>query len=189
MTSWAYLACLGVLVGGILTSGCQPERPPQPPSAPAAAVTDTTNAARPDTTMADADYLRTTVGQTLYVPVYGHIYYSHGDRAVNLTVTLSIRNTDPDLAIRVTAVDYHETDGTLVQRYLDAPRRLGPLATTEIVIDEHDNRGGSGANFIVEWDAAQPVTPPLVESVMISTASAQGLSFNIPARVIRERSP
>jgi hypothetical protein len=144
---------------------------------------------RPDTTMANTDYLRTTVGQTLYVPVYSHIYYSHGDRAINLTVTLSIRNTDPGHSIRVTAVDYHETDGALVQRYLDAPRRLGPLATTEIVIDEHDNRGGSGANFIVEWDAERPVTQPLVESVMISTASAQGLSFNIPARVIRERTP
>ena len=143
----------------------------------------------PDTAAAsEGDYLRTSIGQTLYVPVYSHIYYRHGNRKINLTVTLSVRNTDPDRSMIVSVLDYHDTDGALVRSYLDEPRHLAPLATTEVIIDEHDETGGSGANFIVEWSASQPMTPPVVEAAMISTASAQGLSFSIPARVIRERS-
>jgi hypothetical protein len=185
---WKRIAGGCLLIAGLVIGACQTETAspslPQPPDV----VTESESAARADTITAETNFLRTTVGQTLYVPVYGHIYYSHGDRAINLTVTLSIRNTDPGRAIRVTAIEYHDTDGTLVQRYLDTPRRLAPLATAEVVIDEHDNAGGSGANFIVEWHAERPVTPPMVESVMISTASAQGLSFNNPALVLRERS-
>ncbi|PSQ77675.1 MAG: hypothetical protein BRD37_04635, partial [Bacteroidetes bacterium QH_8_67_23] len=42
------------------------------------------------------------------------------------------------------------------------------------------------ANFIVRWEADRPVAPPLVETVMISTASTQGISLTSRARVIEE---
>jgi len=43
-----------------------------------------------------------------------------------------------------------------------------------------------GANFIVRWHADTPVPPPVVETVMITTASTQGISFRSTARVLHE---
>src|SRR5215831_2679018 len=45
----------------------------------------------------------TVTGQTIYVPIYSHIYFQNKSRTLNLTATLSIRNTDLTHAITVTA--------------------------------------------------------------------------------------
>ena len=128
-------------------------------------------------------------GQTLYVPVYSHIYYREATRKIDLTATLSVRNTDPDDAITVSRVDYYDSDGRYVRGYADPPFLLGSLATRSFVVDELDRSGGSGANFIVEWSANEPVSDPVVEAVMISVASSSGISFVMRARVIEERLP
>lgn len=117
------------------------------------------------------------VSRVVYVPDYSHIYHGSNLRRFGLTTTLSIRNTDPDRSITVTSVRYYNTEGELDRRFLEDPRRLGPLGTVEFVVAEHDTTGGSGANFIVEWSADRPVSEPVIESVMISTRSGQGLSF------------
>jgi hypothetical protein len=46
------------------------------------------------TTRADSDIFLST-GQTVYVPIYSHIYSGLKGRPFNLAATLSIRNTDP----------------------------------------------------------------------------------------------
>ena len=134
------------------------------------------------------------VGQMLYVPVYSHIYYGGkaygGRRRFELAVTLSIRNTDLHQAIMVLAARYYDSAGKLLQDFLEQPLRLGPLASTEVFVEESDVRGGVGANFLVEWRAEAPVNAPVVEAVMIGTAGTQGLSFVSPGRVISQhRSP
>ena len=125
-------------------------------------------------------------GQVLYAPVYSHIFHRSADRQTALTATLSIRNTSTSKSIQIRAVDYFDSEGTLLESYLDGSRTLGPLASTYVVIEEENLSGGVGANFIIEWDSGRPVTPPLVETVMISTASTQGISLTSPARVIEE---
>lgn len=112
----------------------------------------------------------------VYVPAYSHIYHHVGD-AFLLATTLSIRNTDPRDSLTVTSVRYYHTDGQLVRHNLRDPRTLGPLQSMEFVVEEQDVSGGSGANFIVEWRAEGAVNPPVVEAVMISTRSGQGISF------------
>ena len=52
-----------------------------------------------------------------------------------------------------------------------------PLETIEIVIEDRDIEGGSGANFVFEWAMKNKKNPPLFEAVMISTYGDQGLSF------------
>ena len=126
-----------------------------------------------------------SAGQHLYVPVYSHIYTGDKERPFNLAVTLSVRNTDPGSALRLTTVDYYDTEGRLVRKYLDALRELGPLASIRYVVAERDVEGGSGANFLVRWEAAQPINAPVVESVMIGAQSGQGISFTSQAREIR----
>jgi hypothetical protein len=116
-------------------------------------------------------------GQTLYVPVYSHIYSGDRERPVYLAVTVSIRNTDPVRAIQVMSVDYYNSEGQRLQRYLEKPITLPPLATARYVVKESDKAGGSGANFLVRWQSGEPTNPPLIESIMISTASQLGISF------------
>lgn len=123
-------------------------------------------------------------GQAVYVPVYSHIYTGSREKPFSLTVTLSIRNIDPKHPVEITVVDYYETQGRFLKNFLDRPIVLKPLESIRYIIPENDKTGGSGANFIVEWQSGQPVNPPLVESIMIGTQTQQGISFTSRGRVI-----
>lgn len=116
-------------------------------------------------------------GQRIYVPVYSHIYSGDRERPFLLTVTLSIRNIDPDHPIKITLVDYYETQGKLLKKYIDKPTTLRPLESLRYVIPEKDKSGGSGANFIVKWQSDNFANPPIVETIMIGTQNQQGVSF------------
>jgi hypothetical protein len=116
-------------------------------------------------------------GQQIYVPAYSHIYSGDRERPFLLTVTLSIRNIDPNHQIKITQVDYYETQGKLIKKYIEKPTILGPLKSLRYVVPESDKSGGSGANFIVKWRSDNPVNPPIVETVMIGTQYQQGISF------------
>ncbi|MFH5804142.1 DUF3124 domain-containing protein [Alienimonas sp. DA493] len=124
-------------------------------------------------------------GQTVYVPAYSHVYHEKGDAHL-LTVTLSARNTDPDRDLVVTHVAYHGTDGREIRSFLKQPIRLGPLASSDFLITREDTSGGSGANFLVKWVSAEPVSEPAFEAVMIDTRGGQGIAFVRPGIVVRE---
>ncbi|WP_165441699.1 DUF3124 domain-containing protein [Rubinisphaera italica] len=124
-------------------------------------------------------------GQTVYVPAYSHVYHGDGKPQL-LTNTLSIRNTDLENDIVVTSVKYYDTTGKMVKSHLERPQKLGPLATTEFLVERKDATGGSGANFIVEWHADEPVSAPIIETVMIDTSSQQGISFVRQGKVIKQ---
>ena len=124
--------------------------------------------------------------QTLYVPVYSHIYSGDRERPTYLAATVSIRNTDPVHAIQLEVVDYFGSEGNLIRRYLENPITLKPMASTRYVVSESDKAGGSGANFIIRWKSDQPVNPPIAEGIMISTASQLGISFTSRGQVIKE---
>jgi hypothetical protein len=129
----------------------------------------------------------------IYVPVYSHIYYGGkghgGKRQYPLSVTLSIRNTDLQKSLTVTSVRYYDTEGRLLQEYLERPQSLGPLVSIDVFVEERDIRGGAGANFLVEWRAEAPVNVPVVEAIMIGISGNQTLSFTSPGRVIRPPTP
>jgi hypothetical protein len=127
-----------------------------------------------------------SLGQTLYVPVYSHIYFGDRPSEFNLAATLSIRNIDPLHPISVIAADYYDSEGRLVKRHMLQTLRLGPLVSSEIFIAERDRSGGFGAAFIVRWVSETPVNPPLVECVMIGARSGQGISFVSTGRVIAD---
>ena len=122
-------------------------------------------------------------GETVYVPVYSHIYMSNTGKRY-LAATLSIRNTDQKNSITVTGIRYYDTDGKLVQTFLDSAHSLGSLASADFVIDQVDKKGGAGANFIVTWVAGQKVTKPIIEAVMAGVTGTQGFAFVRPGQVI-----
>jgi hypothetical protein len=133
------------------------------------------------------DKTKVVMGQTVYVPVYSHIYhYNSQEHVMNLSATLSIRNTDLKNSIIITSVRYYDSDGQLIRQDIKSPVELKPLASTDFFIAADDTSGGSGANFIVEWVALKTVYEPVIEAVMISTFSSQGISFVSPAKVLNQ---
>ena len=125
-----------------------------------------------------------TDGQRIYVPVYSHIYVGNNEKPFLLTATLSIRNIDQNHPINITGVDYYETQGPFLKKYLDKPVILKPLESMRYVVAERDAAGGSGANFIVEWKSDKLVNPPIVETIMIGAQSSQGISFSSRGQAI-----
>jgi len=133
-----------------------------------------------------AEKIELSAGQTIYVPIYSHIYSGVKARPFDLAATLSIRNTNLKSTITITTVKYYDSEGKLVKDYLEAPLSLSALATIRYIIAENDKAGGSGANFIVTWLSDKPVNPPVIEGVMIGTHSGQGISFVSRGQVIAE---
>ena len=112
-----------------------------------------------------------------YLSVYSEIYQRSERKTYNLTATVSMRNISSTDSVFILHADYYNTKGDLIRNYLNHPVFIQPLETIEIVIDESDETGGTGANFIVEWATRSKVHEPLLEAVMISTTGQQGLSF------------
>jgi len=58
------------------------------------------------------------------------------------------------------------------------------MESVRYIVPEDHRSGGSGANFIVEWESDKPVNPPIVETIMIGTQDQQGISFTSRGREI-----
>lgn len=138
----------------------------------------------PDTARSE---IKLVSGQTVYVPAYSFIFYGDRQRPFDLTVTLSIRNTDLTHPITLLSIEFYDSDGKPVKKCLDSQTKLAPLSSRQCIIQESDKSGGVGASFIVKWKSDARVTEPLMETVMISTVSQQGLSFTSRGRAIEEK--
>lgn len=126
-------------------------------------------------------------GQTVYVPLYSHVYQGEGERLL-LAGTLSIRNTDATRHITISAVRYFDTEGKFVRDYLPTPLKLNPMGSTDFLVKESDIRGGPGANFLVEWVAEQPAHEPVIEAVMVGRKGGMA-AFVCPGRVVSRIEP
>lgn len=132
-------------------------------------------------------------GQSLYLPIYSHLY--HGD--VNpktgkpsetlVSAHVSIRNTDPRVAMKVISARYYNTEGKLLREFLTAPQVIPPYGTHELYVARSDFSGGSGANFVIDWSAERPINPPLVEALHADIREARTLLFVTTARPIQTR--
>jgi len=127
-------------------------------------------------------------GHAVYVPAYSHIY-SRGGEAFLLEVTLSVRNTDPEHPIRIDRVRYFDTAGKPIRELTQAPIKLGPLQTATYLVEKHDVKGGSGANFIIDWSSELDLNPPLIEAVMVGVDKTHNLSFTSRGEPIRRTAP
>lgn len=85
------------------------------------------------------------------------------------------------------SVKYFDTKGSLIKGYLDGELGLGPLEATAFLVEKRDVRGGPGANFIVVWDADEPVYEPLIEAIMVGFFEGNSISFASPGRALVKR--
>lgn len=121
---------------------------------------------------------------TTYLSTYSQIYSQTEHRTHDLTATVSMRNTDRNDTIFIGRAEYFDTRGRSIRVYFDQSIYVAPMETVEIVIDELDREGGTGANFLFEWAVPSGANEPLFEGVMISTSGQQGLSFTTQGRRI-----
>ncbi len=122
-------------------------------------------------------------GQVLYMPVYSNIPTAKNE--YDISAFLAVHNTDFKYPIRIRKIDFFDTDGKIVRNFITAERQLDPVATKIFTIPKED-QSGTGANFLVEWVADQPVNEPLIESIMTDLSGTKGMAFISSGKIIRE---
>ncbi len=130
-------------------------------------------------------------GQTLYLPIYSHMLYGNLGKSgkasyVLLSALVSIRNTDTKRPMRVLSARYYDTHGKLLGERVATPVVLPPLGTLELFVELNDASGGSGANFVVKWDAEQAISPPLVESLHANMDGGKAVIFMTQSVPVQE---
>lgn len=113
----------------------------------------------------------------VYVPIYSDIYYVDSHHTFSLTATLSIRNTSFNDSIYIFSIDYYNSAGKMVRRFSEATLMVKPMESVEFVVENKDDTGGVGANFVVDWGAKKDSQSPFIQGVMIGTTGQQGISF------------
>ena len=124
--------------------------------------------------------------EQVYIPIYSDIYFVDSKHTFSLTATLSIRNTSFKDSVYVFAIDYYNSGGEKVRRYNESTLLVKPMESVEFVVENKDDTGGVGANFVVEWGAKPGAQKPFFQGVMIGTTGQQGISFTTEGIVIQK---
>ncbi len=119
-----------------------------------------------------------------YLSVYSEIYSGTEHRSLSLTATVSLRNINVNDTVFIDKATYYNTHGESIRTYFNNTIYIAPMETVEIVIDESDKEGGTGANFLFNWSIKPNSTEPFFESVMLSTSGQQGISFTTQGKHI-----
>ena len=112
----------------------------------------------------------------VYVPVYSDIYQRTRNERTLLTSTLSIHNTSETDTLYISRIDYYNTEGKFVRKYLESTIFLNTFETLEYVVDEEDKTGGSGANFVIEWYGNEKLNP-IFQGIMLGGLGNKSFSF------------
>lgn len=126
-----------------------------------------------------------TVSGSFYVPVYSSVSMAQGKLRADFSVTLSVHNASETRPLVLKRVAYFDTSGKMVESYLKAPLALKPLATIEVFISTADVRGGTGANFMIDWAANGEIAEPVTEALMVGGVGAGHYAFISQGRPIR----
>jgi len=120
-----------------------------------------------------------------YVPVYSSVSMSQGKLRADFSVTLSVHNASETRPLVLKRIAYFDTSGKMVESYLKAPVALKPFSTIEVSIATSDVRGGTGANFVVDWAAAGEIAEPAVEALMVGGVGNAHYAFIGQGRPIK----
>ncbi len=126
-----------------------------------------------------------TVSGSFYVPVYSSVSMAQGRLRADFSVTLSVHNASETRPLVLKRIAYFDTAGKMVESYLKSPIALKPFSTIEVSIPTADVRGGTGANFVVDWAAAGEIAEPVVEALMVGDVGAAHYAFISQGRPIK----
>ncbi|GAA0309641.1 DUF3124 domain-containing protein [Psychrobacter aestuarii] len=166
------LSLLGLAVA-VLCAGCDPKM-----SDPNVALSDHQQDPIEELTVTDkVDRSGFSYRQSFYVPIYSDIYTDKDNRKVLLAATLSVRNTNLKKPLYINKIDYYATDGTFIKSYVDRTIELPPMATLNYIVEKEEDKGGSGANFIITVEGVDKSVTPVIEAVMVGNFSNKGFAF------------
>jgi hypothetical protein len=126
-----------------------------------------------------------TVSGAFYVPVYSSVSMSQGKLRADFSVTLSVHNASETRPLVLKRIAYFDTSGKMVESYLTSPVALKPFSTIEVFIATTDLRGGTGANFVVDWAATGEIAEPAVEALMVGGVGSGHYAFISQGRPIK----
>lgn len=112
-----------------------------------------------------------------FLSIYSQIYMRNEEDQAGLTATVSLHNPNLNENIYIDKAVYYNTEGQPIRTYFNKPIFINPMETVQIVIDGIDKEGGTGANFVFDWEVSPTANEPIFEAVMISTYGQQGISF------------
>ena len=125
------------------------------------------------------------VAGAFYVPVYSSVSMSQGKLRADFSVTLSVHNASETRPLVLKRIAYFDTAGKMVESYLKTPVALKPFSTIEVFIATTDVRGGTGANFVVDWASTGEIAEPAVEALMVGGVGSGHYAFISQGRPIR----
>jgi Protein of unknown function (DUF3124) len=125
------------------------------------------------------------VSGAFYVPAYSSVSMSQGKTRADFSVTLSIHNASETRPLVLKRISYFDTSGKMVESYLKAPVALKPFSTVEVFVPTTDVRGGTGANFVVDWAATGEIAEPVVEALMLGGLGSGHYAFISQGRPIK----
>ena len=125
------------------------------------------------------------VSGAFYVPVYSSVSISQGKVRADFSVTLSIHNASETRPLVLRRIAYFDTNGKMVENYLNAPVALKPFSTVEVFVPTTDVRGGTGANFVVDWAATGEIAEPVVEALMFGGLGSGHYAFISQGRPLK----
>jgi len=124
-------------------------------------------------------------GQTLYIP--SPTSFMAGTYSFNVRATVFIHNADPNNAINITGIDFYNSGGKLVEKYVTQPVKLNALAATRVNVKQPlEGEDGMAAHFVIQWQSEHKVVEPLLNGWLTAVSGTRGFSFTTYPRIIRE---
>jgi hypothetical protein len=125
------------------------------------------------------------ISGAFYVPVYSSVSMSQGKLRADFSVTLSIHNASETRPLVLRRIAYFDTGGKMVESYLKTPVALKPFSTVEVFVPTTDVRGGTGANFVVDWASTGEIAEPAVEALMVGGVGSGHYAFITQGRPVK----
>jgi Protein of unknown function (DUF3124) len=120
-----------------------------------------------------------------FLSIYSQLHNRDENELIGLFATVSLHNPNVNDSIFIDKTVYYNTDGKPIRTYFDQTIYIRPMETVQIIIEEQDNEGGTGANFVFDWKIKANTIEPIFEAVMISTYGSQSISFTTIGKRIK----
>lgn len=120
-----------------------------------------------------------------FLSIYSQIYMRNDQEQSDLTATVSLHNPNLMEQVFINKAIYYNTQGESIRTYFEKTIFINPMETVQIVIDGVDKEGGTGANFVFDWQIKPNANEPIIEAIMISTYGNSGISFVTTGKKIK----
>ena len=128
-------------------------------------------------------------GGTIFVPAYRGFYQIYGTTrdSYALTGTFFLYNIDPKMAIEILSIDFYDSSGKLLKKFIETPLLVKPRNSKEITIQPRTQVDEDCASYLmIRWKSSQPANTPIAEVLMVGQVMNRGISFSTRGCDVKE---